>query len=131
TSDTYNENEGGHSLGSNAIASKNDRSANPEDNDNNISEGNGPSILSQNGQNTFETHNLRSSIDHSKIPYDDEKSDLSPRSNAIASENDRSANHEDDDNNISEGNGPSILSQNGQNTSETYNLRRSSRTSVF
>ncbi|GJX73972.1 ribonuclease H-like domain-containing protein [Tanacetum coccineum] len=46
TSDTHNENEGGHSLGSDAAASENDRSANPEDNDNNISEGNGPSILS-------------------------------------------------------------------------------------
>ncbi|GJT32897.1 putative RNA-directed DNA polymerase [Tanacetum coccineum] len=59
TSNTHNENEGGHSLGSNAAASENDRCANPEDNDNNISEGNGPSILSQNDQNISETHNLR------------------------------------------------------------------------
>ncbi|GKF11912.1 hypothetical protein Tco_0049838, partial [Tanacetum coccineum] len=50
TSNTHNENEGGHSLGSDAAASENDRSAKPEDNDNNTSEGNGPSILSQNDQ---------------------------------------------------------------------------------
>nr|GEW29923.1 ribonuclease H-like domain-containing protein [Tanacetum cinerariifolium] len=54
-----NENEGGHSMGSDVAASENDRSANPKDNDNNISEGNGPSNLSQNDQNTSETHNLR------------------------------------------------------------------------
>nr|GEX80271.1 ribonuclease H-like domain-containing protein [Tanacetum cinerariifolium] len=56
---------------------------------------------------------------------------VSTELDAAASKNDRSANPEDNDNNISEGNGPSILSQNGQNTSETHNLRRSSRTSVF
>nr|GEU36285.1 ribonuclease H-like domain-containing protein [Tanacetum cinerariifolium] len=38
TSDTHNKNEGGHSLGSDAAASKNDVSANPKDNDNNIFE---------------------------------------------------------------------------------------------
>nr|GEV76024.1 hypothetical protein [Tanacetum cinerariifolium] len=57
TSDTHNENEGGHSLGSNAAASKHDRSANPEDNDNNTSKDNGPLILSQNYQDIFETRN--------------------------------------------------------------------------
>nr|GFA06173.1 hypothetical protein [Tanacetum cinerariifolium] len=37
TSDTHNKNEGGHSLGSDAVVSENDRSANPKDNNNNIS----------------------------------------------------------------------------------------------
>nr|GFA09431.1 ribonuclease H-like domain-containing protein [Tanacetum cinerariifolium] len=46
TFDTHNENEGGHSLGSDAAASKDDRSANPEDNINNNSEGNGPLFIS-------------------------------------------------------------------------------------
>ncbi|GJZ15952.1 putative RNA-directed DNA polymerase [Tanacetum coccineum] len=59
TSDTHNEKEGGHSLGSDAAASENDRSANPKDNDNNTSEGNGPLILSQIDQNISKTHNLR------------------------------------------------------------------------
>ncbi|GKB15596.1 ribonuclease H-like domain-containing protein [Tanacetum coccineum] len=68
TSDTNNENEGGHSLGSDAAASKNDRSVNPEDNDDNIFEGNGPSILSQNDQNVSETHNLRRSSKTSVFP---------------------------------------------------------------
>ncbi|GJV40725.1 hypothetical protein Tco_1419165 [Tanacetum coccineum] len=38
TSNTHNKNEGGHSLGSDTAASENDRSVNPGDNDNNISE---------------------------------------------------------------------------------------------
>ncbi|GJT93171.1 ribonuclease H-like domain-containing protein [Tanacetum coccineum] len=60
TSDTHNENEGGHSLGSDAAASEDDRSANLKDNINNTSEGNGPSLLSQNDQDISKTHNLRS-----------------------------------------------------------------------
>ncbi|GJR18322.1 ribonuclease H-like domain-containing protein [Tanacetum coccineum] len=60
TFDTHNENEGGHYLGSDASASEDDRSPNPEDNVNNTSEGNGPSFLSQNDQDIYETHNLRS-----------------------------------------------------------------------
>ncbi|GJW64924.1 putative RNA-directed DNA polymerase [Tanacetum coccineum] len=109
------------------------------------------------GLNNEDLFNLDGSIDHSEIPYDDERSDPSPSrygtpsshsgstfdthnenegghslgSDASASENDRSANPEDNDNNIFEGNGPSILSQNDQNISETHTLRRSSRTSVF
>nr|GEX81702.1 ribonuclease H-like domain-containing protein [Tanacetum cinerariifolium] len=58
TFDTHNENEGGHSLGSDATASKDDMSANPEDNINNNSEGNGPLFISQNDQDIFESHNL-------------------------------------------------------------------------
>ncbi|GJW38223.1 ribonuclease H-like domain-containing protein, partial [Tanacetum coccineum] len=61
TSDTHNENEGWHSLGSNAAASEND-------NCNNISKGNGPSILSRNDQNIYETHNLRRSSRTSVFP---------------------------------------------------------------
>ncbi|GJS03462.1 ribonuclease H-like domain-containing protein [Tanacetum coccineum] len=112
------------------------------------------SVLGLNKEDFF---NLDDSIDHSEIPYDDERSDPSPHrygtpsshsgstsdtnnenegghslgSDAAASENDRSANPEDNDDNIFEGNGPLILSQKDQNVSETHNLRRSSRTSVF
>ncbi|GKB97434.1 hypothetical protein Tco_0983571, partial [Tanacetum coccineum] len=50
TSDTHKENKGRHSLGSDAVASEDDRSANPEDNVNNTSKGNGPLIISQNDQ---------------------------------------------------------------------------------
>nr|GEV90326.1 ribonuclease H-like domain-containing protein [Tanacetum cinerariifolium] len=50
---------------------------------------------------------------------------------AAASEDDRSANPEDNVNNTSEGNGSSFLSQNDQDISETHNLKRSSRPFVF
>nr|GEY74507.1 ribonuclease H-like domain-containing protein [Tanacetum cinerariifolium] len=46
-------------FGSDAAASKDDRSVNPKDNINNTSEGNGPLFSPQNNQNTSETRNLR------------------------------------------------------------------------
>ncbi|GJV05578.1 ribonuclease H-like domain-containing protein [Tanacetum coccineum] len=53
-----NEGEGGHSQGLNVAASKKERSANHEDNQNFISEGNGPLFSSQNNQDIPETQNL-------------------------------------------------------------------------
>ncbi|GKE93242.1 ribonuclease H-like domain-containing protein [Tanacetum coccineum] len=95
--------------------------------------------------------------DHPEIPNDEERSDPNPNrygtpspyfsstfkplnesegghsqgSNAAASEDKRSAKHEDNQNVISEGNGPMFSSQNDQDMSETQNLRRSSRPSVY
>ncbi|GJR96370.1 ribonuclease H-like domain-containing protein, partial [Tanacetum coccineum] len=109
------------------------------------------------GLNNEDFFNLDDSIDHFEIPYDDERSDPSPSrygtpsshsgstfdthnenkgghslgSDAAASEDDRSANPEDNVNNNSKGNGALILSQNDQEISKTHNLRRSSRPSVF
>ncbi|GJY52752.1 ribonuclease H-like domain-containing protein [Tanacetum coccineum] len=64
--------------------------------------------------------------DHSDIPNDENRNDPIPNS-----KEERSANHEDNQNSISEGNGPLFSSQNDQDIPETQNLRRSSRPSVF
>ncbi|GJV17631.1 ribonuclease H-like domain-containing protein [Tanacetum coccineum] len=53
-----NESEGGHSQGSKVVASEEERSANYEDNQNIISEGNGPLFSRQNDQDISETQNL-------------------------------------------------------------------------
>nr|GEV79593.1 ribonuclease H-like domain-containing protein [Tanacetum cinerariifolium] len=58
TSNTHNKNKGGHSLGSDAASSENDRSANPKDNDNNNSEEWSLNYFSE-VKNISKTHNLR------------------------------------------------------------------------
>ncbi|GJY18825.1 ribonuclease H-like domain-containing protein [Tanacetum coccineum] len=63
-----NESGGGHSQGSNVVASEEKRSANHEDNQYIISEGNGLLFSSQNDQDIFETQNLRRSSRPSVFP---------------------------------------------------------------
>ncbi|GKD67110.1 ribonuclease H-like domain-containing protein, partial [Tanacetum coccineum] len=61
TFESLDENEEGHSQGSNTVASKDEKSANYEDNQNIISEGSGPLFSSQDNHDVFETQNLRRS----------------------------------------------------------------------
>ncbi|GKE10646.1 hypothetical protein Tco_1414197 [Tanacetum coccineum] len=82
-----------------------------------------PSVLGLNNLNFFDYDYLN---DHSDIPNDENRNDPIPNS-----KEERSANHEDNLNSISEGNGPLFSSQNDQDIPETQNLRRSSRPSVF
>nr|GFC37885.1 ribonuclease H-like domain-containing protein [Tanacetum cinerariifolium] len=113
-----------------------------------------PSVPGLNNLNFFDFDYLK---DHSDIPIDEERSDPNPNrygtssphygstfkplnksegghfmgSNVVASEEERSANYEDNQNIISEGNGPLFSSQSNQDISETQNLKRSSRPYVF
>ncbi|GKC90650.1 hypothetical protein Tco_1151299 [Tanacetum coccineum] len=113
-----------------------------------------PSVLGLNNLNFFDLDYLN---DLFNTPNDEERSDPNPNrygspythsvstfeplnesggghsqgSNVAASEEERSANHEDNQNIISKGNGPLFSSQNDQDIPETQNLKRSSRPSVF
>ncbi|GKG05252.1 hypothetical protein Tco_0325338 [Tanacetum coccineum] len=95
--------------------------------------------------NNLNFFDLYYSIDHSDVPNDDKRNDTSPNrygphsphsgstskpqneneggnsqgSDAAASEDDGSVNHEDNINIVSEGNGTLFSSQNDQDTSET------------
>ncbi|GJZ83385.1 hypothetical protein Tco_0648558 [Tanacetum coccineum] len=113
-----------------------------------------PFVPGLNNLNFFDYDYLN---DHSYIPNDENRSDPIPNrygtpslqlgsifeplnesegghsqgSNIVASKEQRSANHEDNQNSILEGNGPLFSSKNDQDISKTQNLRRSSRPSVF
>ncbi|GKD83806.1 hypothetical protein Tco_1350645, partial [Tanacetum coccineum] len=113
-----------------------------------------PSVPRLNNLNFFDLDYLN---DHSDIPNDEERSDHNPYRygtpsphsgstfeplnesrrghsqglNVAASEEERFSNHKNNQNIISKGNGPFFSSQNDQDISETQNLRRSSRPSIF
>nr|GEX47173.1 ribonuclease H-like domain-containing protein [Tanacetum cinerariifolium] len=79
TSDTHNENEGGYSLGSDVVASENDRDVEFFEDIFSFKQKMDMSIEQfVPGLNNEDFFNLDSSIDHSEIPYDDERSDPSP-----------------------------------------------------
>ncbi|GJZ12533.1 hypothetical protein Tco_0547763 [Tanacetum coccineum] len=70
--------------------------------------------------------------DYPNIPKDEERSDpCLIGSHAVGSEEERYANHEDNQNIIFEGSGPLFSSQDNQNVFEIQNLRRSSKPSIF